>query len=354
MATKILKENSNEEYHKNIINRLQKEIDIKSNQLDEEKKKSLQIKSYYEQLYKKKLLNDEEAKLASTVYVPERLIINKEKSELYVKIEKLRKENRKINDEKKKLNREKEELKKKMEDLESELKSQKEKNTKGIQIQSKETNSLRKEREKLKKQNNELKEEIKLLNQKISTLEHQLLNQPRGGSGIRRKSSRKVDNKQSQSLPIPKKDQNGYVAMDIYERIQKQENEALPIINANVNRGDKLLSELVYFCMAKKIDIKHHLRGYDTAKNGRLNDDIFMKAIRELNTSFTDNDISELIKRSKPKDGGDILIDEFVELLKSKDYNYKVKEDTIVSANNKQASSKYDLFENKPYNLDYQ
>ena len=252
------------------------------------------------------------------------------------------------------MNREKEELKKKMEDLESELKSQKEKNTKGIQIQSKETNSLRKEREKLKKQNNELKEEIKLLNQKISTLEHQLLNQPRGGSGIRRKSSRKVDNKQSQSLPIPKKDQNGYVAMDIYERIQKQENEALPIINANVNRGDKLLSELVYFCMAKKIDIKHHLRGYDTAKNGRLNDDIFMKAIRELNTSFTDNDISELIKRSKPKDGGDILIDEFVELLKSKDYNYKVKEDTIVSANNKQASSKYDLFENKPYNLDYQ
>ena len=150
------------------------------------------------------------------------------------------------------------------------------------------------------------------------------------------------------------KGQNGYVAMDIYERIQKQENEALPIINANVNRGDKLLSELVYFCMAKKIDIKHHLRGYDTAKNGRLNDDIFMKAIRELNTSFTDNDISELIKRSKPKDGGDILIDEFVELLKSKDYNYKVKEDTIVSANNKQASSKYDLFENKPYNLDYQ
>ena len=101
MQLKLLKENNNEEYNKNIINRLQKEIDIKSNLLDEERKKANQIKNYYEHLYKQKLLNEEEAKLASTVYVPERLIINKEKSELYVKIEKLRKENRKINDEKK-------------------------------------------------------------------------------------------------------------------------------------------------------------------------------------------------------------------------------------------------------------
>jgi hypothetical protein len=117
MQLKIIKENSNEEYQKNIINRLQKEIEIKTNQLDEERKKVNQVKNYYEVLYKKKLINDEEAKLASTVYVPERLIVNKEKSELYVKIEKLRKENRKINEEKKKLILEKEELKKKMEDL---------------------------------------------------------------------------------------------------------------------------------------------------------------------------------------------------------------------------------------------
>ena len=148
---KLIKENTNEEYNKNIIERLQKEIQVKSNLIEEERKKANQMKNYYEQLYKKKLLNDEEAKLASTVYVPERLIVNKEKSELYVKIEKLRKENRKLNDEKKKLAHDKEELKKKYEDLDSELKKQKEKNSQGLQIQSKETNSLKKENEKLKK-----------------------------------------------------------------------------------------------------------------------------------------------------------------------------------------------------------
>ena len=355
MQLKILKENSNEEYQKNIINRLQKEIEIKTNQLDEERKKVNQVKNYYEVLYKKKLINDEEAKLASTVYVPERLIVNKEKSELYVKIEKLRKENRKINEEKKKLILEKEELKKKMEDLNSELKNVQEKNTRGLQIQSKETTSLRKERDKLKKKNNELNEEIKTLNQKISSLEHEISNQPKpinNNINIKRNSSKKESLRKSQQQSIRKSQegQNGYVAMDIYAKIEKEEEKKA---QKYVKTGDKLLMELVHFCMARKIDIKQHLRSYDTSKNGRLNEDVFLKAIRELKTSFTDNDINELIKISKPKDSEDIVIDEFVKLLISKDYNYKVKEDTIVSTDNKQASKKYDLFEHKPYNIDY-
>ena len=352
MQLKLLKENTNEEYNKNIINRLQKEIDIKSNLLNEERQKANQIKNHYEQLYKKKLLNEEEAKLASTVYVPERLIVNKEKSELYVKIEKLRKENRKLNDEKKKLTNDKTELKKKLEDMESEIKKQKEKNNVGIQIQSKETNSLRKERDKLKKKNKELTDEIGRLNQTISSLEHQILNQPPpqnngGGSSVNniaRKRSQKKVNAQAQKPP------EGYVAMQIYDKIDKLE-ESQKVQYAK--SGDKILADLVHFCMAKKIDIKQHLRKYDTSKNGRLNDEKFMNAIIELKTSFTENDIRELIKISKPKDGGDIIIDEFVELLKSKDYNYKVKDDTIINSDNKQASTKYDLFENKPYNLDY-
>ena len=111
---KILKENTNEEYNKNIIIKLQKDIDVKTKEIEEERKKANEMKNNFEKMYKKKLLEEEEAKLANTVYVPERLIINKEKSELYVKIEKLRKENRKIKDEKKKLMEEKEELKKKI------------------------------------------------------------------------------------------------------------------------------------------------------------------------------------------------------------------------------------------------
>ena len=238
-----------------------------------------------------------------------------------------------------------------MEDLESEIKNQKDKNTKGLQNQSKETNSLRKEREKLTKKNKELTEEIQRLNQKISSLEHQILNQPppqnNGGyqgyyMGQRRNSRRQSANR-SQNR------NSGYDPNVIYEKIKKQEEENLPEIKS----GDKILSDLVHFCMVKKIDIKQHLRSYDTSKNGRVNEEEFMNAIKALQTRFTDNEIRELIKVSKPKDGGDIIIDEFVELLKSKDYNYKVKEDIMISSDNKQASKKYDYFENKPYNVNY-
>lgn len=37
------------------------------------------MKNNFEKIYKKKLLEEEEAKLANTVFVPERLIVNKEK-----------------------------------------------------------------------------------------------------------------------------------------------------------------------------------------------------------------------------------------------------------------------------------
>ena len=78
-----------------------------------------------------------------------------------------------------------------------------------------------------------------------------------------------------------------------------------------------------------------------------------MNAIVELKTSFTENDIKDLIEYCKPKEGGDIVIEEFIELLKSKDYNYKLKDDTVINSDDKQYSKKYEPFENKPYNLDY-
>jgi hypothetical protein len=303
-------------------------------------------------MYKKKLLEEEEAKLANTVYVPERLIVNKEKSELYVKIEKLRKENRKIKEEKKKLMEEKEELKKKYEDMDSELKKQKDKNNQGLQIQSKETNNLKKERERLKKKNKELSDQIELLNQKISTLEHQIINQPsqQNNVGFQPRARRRESSKK-QSYIKPDKGKEGYSSLDIYEKIKKQDEDKAQTMMKN---GEKLLLDFVHFCMAKKIDIKQHLRSYDTSKNGRLTDDNFMKAIIELKTSFTENDIREIINISKPKDGGDIIIDEFIELMKKKDYSFKVKDEVEINNDNKKASKKYDLFANNPYNIDYQ
>jgi hypothetical protein len=346
---KILKENTNEEYNKNIIIKLQKDIEMKTKEIEEERKKANEMKNNFEKLYKKKLLEEEEAKLANTVYVPERLIINKEKSELYVKIEKLRKENRKVKDEKKKLMEENEGLKKKYEDMDSELKKQKEKCNQGLQIQSKETTNLRKEREKLKKKNKELTDQIELLNQKISTLEHQIINQPQpqNNAGSFQPRARRRESSKRQSYNMPGQ---GYSSMDVYEKIKKQDEDKAQTMMKN---GEKLLLEFVHFCMNKKIDIKQHLRSYDTSKNGRLTDENFMKAIIELKTSFTENDIRDIIKISKPKDGGDIIIDEFIESMKKKDYNFKVKDDVEINNDNKQASKKYDLFANKPYNIDY-
>ena len=251
----------------------------------------------------------------------------------------------KSNDEKKKLIREKEELKKKMEDLDSELKNQKEINSKGLERQSKETKNLIKQKEKLTKKNKELTDEIQRLNQQLSYTEHQQLNKQQlnsgngGYSGIhngppKRASSKKLSNKNKNQ---------GYNAMDIYDKLEKEEQKE--------KSGDKL-SILAKFCMSKKIDIKQHLRSYDTSKNGRLDDDTFMKAIIELKTSFTENDIKELIKICKPKDGGDIIIEEFIELLKKKDYDYKSKQDTIITNDNKEVARQFDIGD-KPYNINY-
>ena len=48
------------------------------------------------------------------------------------------------------------------------------------------------------------------------------------------------------------------------------------------------------------------------------------------------------------------LSKEFIELLKAKGYNYKLKDETVISTDNKQVSKKYDYFENNPYNVNYQ
>ena len=332
--------------------------------LDEERNKNNKIKNHYEQLYKQKILKDEEAKLANTVYVPERLIVNKEKSELYVKIDEYMKKNKKLSEKIKQLQKEKKDLIESKRNIELDLQKEKEKHTQGLKAQYKETTTLKKEKEKLKKKNKELTEEIARLNQQISSLEHQIYNPPQP-----EKLKRIAPNPQSSSvIPIPdsskqeaiiknqhdesqpKQEGSSYIAMDIYKKIEEKEK---PKEKKIYKGGEKLVFEFAEFCNSKKINIKLHLRKYDTSNKGTISDDKFMNAIIELKTSFTENDIKDLINYCKPKDGGDIIINDFIELLKDKGYTYKLKDETIIDKDNKQVSKKYDYFENKPYNLDY-
>ena len=371
---KLMKENTNDDYNKNIIQKLKKDIEIHKNLLEEEKNKNNKIKNHYEQLYKQKIMKDEEEKLANTVYIPERLIVNKEKSELYVKMDQYMLKNKKLTEKNKKLLKEKKDLEDSKKKIEDELLKEREKHNAGLQAQFKESTALKKEREKLKKKNKELTEEIARLNQQISTLEHQISNPPTP------KKMKSVSNPPSNVIvpnPIssqtesiikaqqeaiqPKKEGNSSVVNDIpnkneEEEKQKKEKEKEKLKQKKIvyKGGEKLLVDFANFCNLKKINIRLHLRKYDTSNTKKISDDKFMNAVIELKTSFTENDIKELINYCKPKDGGDIVIEEFIELLKGKGYNYKLKDETVISTDNKQVSKKYDFFENNPYNVNYQ
>ena len=367
MQYKILRENTNEDYNKNIIQKLRKDIEIKNNLLDEERIKNNKIKNHYEQLYKQKLLKDEEEKLANTVHVPERLIVNKEKSELYVKMDGWMKKNKKLSEKIKQLEKEKKDLIESKRNIELELQKEKEKHNQGLKAQFKESNTLKKEKEKLKKKNKELTEEIARLNQQISSLEHQINNPPPPEKKIKKPNPQPnsivpipIPQKQESVIKSehdasqPKQEGSPYISMQIYQKIEEEEKAKEIIKEKKEYTGvEKLIYEFAQFCNSKKINIRLHLRKYDTSNKGTISDDKFMNAIVELKTSFTENDIKDLIKHCKPKDGGDIKIEEFIELLKEKGYNYKIKDDTVIDKDNKQASKKYDYFENKPYNVDY-
>ena len=90
--------------------------------------------------------------------------------------------------------------------------------------------------------------------------------------------------------------------MDIYKKIEEKEK---PKEKKIYKGGEKLVFEFAEFCNSKKINIKLHLRKYDTSNKGTISDDKFMNAIIELKTSFTENDIKDLINYCKPKDGFD-------------------------------------------------
>ena len=106
--------------------------------------------------------------------------------------------------------------------------------------------------------------------------------------------------------------------------------------------------------MLKKKYKKKQLKRYDISKNGRVKENEFIHAIEELRLGLIKNDLDNLVKLVEPKEGGDIIIDDFIEILKSK--NDKIlmeKQEGVVYKNEKHGSKKYDRFENKPYNVDY-
>ena len=92
-------------------------LEEKMKMIEREKEKIDQLKMDFAKQYQEKAFNAENAELDKTLGVPDRLILNKEKSELYIKIDKLMKKNRKINDEKKEMQKKIDELEKEKSEL---------------------------------------------------------------------------------------------------------------------------------------------------------------------------------------------------------------------------------------------
>ena len=123
--------------------------------------------------------------------------------------------------------------------------------------------------------------------------------------------------------------------------------------------SDELLNNLCEYCIKKNINLKKHLKRYDISKNGKITESDFKKAIEELKLGFINYDLDKLANACKSPHSKDISIDNFLNILKNKNNNFKKYMEQLsdstdnIIPDNKQLSKKYDKFENKAFNIDY-
>ena len=357
---KMMKLNQENDYNMNLINKLKQEINAKNEMIEREKEKIEEIKNNFMKNYQDKTLIEDDAKSQKSVQSVQLPISapvaniekDKEKEDLKKQIHKLKLQIGKLNDEKKKLNKTIEDLENAKNEVNLELAKSKEDKKTILELQikdNKKISALNKEKEKLKKENSKLKEELEQLkirlniieqdNQRLSTLnsnyEQELKSRPRPGP--RPPSVKKEDFKKPKII-----------------NQQRQDDFSM------YSDTDEFLNTLCEFCVKKNMNLKKHLLRYDISKNGKINENDFKRAIEELKLGFINSDLDKLANTCKSQHSNDISIDNFLNLLKSKNNNFKAliehfsdEPDNIIMSGNKQASKKYDKFENKAFNIDY-
>ena len=353
---KMLKLNQEKDINMNLINKLKEEINAKNIMIEREKEKIEEIKNNFMKNYQDKTLIDEEEKHAYSVQMPESppVVDDKEKNELKKNIQKLKSQNNKLNNEIKKLNKTIEDLEKSKNDVVLELNKNKDDKKQILELQIKDNKKisvLNKEKDKLKKENNRIKEELEQMrirlnlveqeNQKLSilnnNLEEELKSRPKRG---RPPSAKKEDLKNKQKIDLNQQKQNDF-SMNV----------------SGMGTTDEILNNLCEYCIKKNINLKKHLQRYDISKNGKIRENDFRKAIEELKLGFINNDLDKLANTCKSPHSKDISIDNFLNILKNKNANFKKYmeqlSDDIIKYDNKQVSRKYDKFENKTFNIDY-
>ena len=371
--------NNQNNLNNEIFENLRKQLDEKNKLIEEEREKIDRIKNEFAKLYQDKKLAEDEVKLDNTVFVPEKNIVNNEKSELYVKINNLRKMNKKLNDELKKLENILKEKEIQLKELNTKYEKEKENGKEILKSQYKDTkriSQLKKEKEKLEKNNDKLRDEIDKLKSKIIELEEE--NRKNSQSNLRNRQQRTINremdnnsiNNNSQNLRISDNNINNSNLNEINTNLNERNfensnlrsqnfNYNIPSINnkeisSNLDQED-LINRLIYFCLNKNIVLSKEFEKYDLATDNKIIVKDFKYAIVQLNPGFIEPELNELIKISKPDINNNIKYKDFIQLMTEKNENYKALEEKMKDKDNidRPLTKKYNPFENKSFNINY-
>jgi hypothetical protein len=338
------KRRNNREEQYQEIDKLKKVIIEKSQLIEEERKRIEELRSEFNKRIDERNYLEEEI-LKNTVHVPERMLDNSEKTNLFQKIQSLRLQINKMKAENEKMKKTVEEHKTKY--AESEKKKQtladENKNLLSVQVNDTKTISrLTKERdemkEKIKELKNEIKQKIELINKinpesgpgiqnneqanklvesQISVNNEPKRSQSKSKMNFTKKNVEPVEKKQTEiKLKEEKKSKSGASIKNII-----QSTDSIKDIK-NDETPEVILKRLVYFCVKKNINMQRHLMRYDITKLGKINQADFSKAVDELKLGFIEPDINKLLEISKSEDNF-VEIKNFIGLMIKADNIYE-------------------------------
>jgi Ca2+-binding EF-hand superfamily protein len=301
---------SDKRAHSNEIERLRRIIKEKSDLIEEEKERIKKIREEFtKRLEDRKFL--EEQMFNNTAHVPDRLIDEDKKNQLYNKLNKEQSKTKKLKTEIEKLNKQIEEYKTKSEENAKKLNSLREENKAFLTTQSKDTSvisRLKKEKEELKEGNNKLKEEKEHLKKQITNLtnvqSNNMLPPNTTATVVKRKDSfAKAKPVPQSSVDMDKREFGLSSLLNITSAIQKQEyiDKSVNIMPVGTSETDQI-KNFTTLCLKKNIHIGRHLQRYDITKIGKINRNDFIRAIDELKLGYIDNDINKLLDLAKLND----------------------------------------------------
>ena len=362
-----LKNNSmnalNEYYNKNFIQKLEEEMHLKNEMIEREKAKINEIYKKFSSNYQDKtLLNNDPSqknqKMAQSVQLNDQEE-SKEKTELKKELDKYKNKNKNLVQEIKKLKQDIEELEKSKNEISLELYKNREDKKTILDLQVKDNKKialLNKEKEKLKKENNKIKEEFEKLKLRLTDIEKSNDNLSNINYNLEQKLKNKGTTSSVPKIEGPKIDKKN-LNLNLN---QHKQNQFSVKASSNMLKIDDILNNICKYCIIKNLNLKKHLQRYDITKNGKIGQNDFKRAIEELKIGLINYDLEKLHNACKLPDSNDVSIENFLNLLKNKNAEFKKfldeypdTNEIIIKQGNKQVSRKYENFEGKEFNIDY-